>query len=147
VLDGVSAAKGVAVLAHPSRKKAWTLFEPRWVDHLLGIEAWNRKYDGWAPSDRAPALLNASGAIPFVGLDFHTHRQSFPLRMALEVPSTVVAEETVLASLRSRRCSPRAFGLPFNHNFIRKASAVLSVAEQSRRTVALIARRSGVFTE
>ena len=50
MLDAVHGAGGVAVLAHPSRRDAWKSFESSWADRLLGIEIWNRKYDGWAPS-------------------------------------------------------------------------------------------------
>ena len=53
VLDAVAHHGGVAVLAHPSRKAAWECFKPEWAQRLLGVEAWNRKYDGWAPSERA----------------------------------------------------------------------------------------------
>lgn len=144
VLEAVRAANGVAVLAHPSRRDAWKCFEPRWADRLLGVEVWNRKYDGWAPSKTAPALLQTARAIPFVGMDFHTQRQSFPLAMALDI-HTNVAEETVLHCLRSRRCSPRAFGVPLSRNLFRQALPVLSMAERSRRTVASIARYSRIF--
>ncbi|MGA7907269.1 MAG: hypothetical protein WCA16_07660, partial [Candidatus Sulfotelmatobacter sp.] len=75
MLRRVKAANGVAVLAHPSRKNAWQAVETEWEDHLLGIEQWNRKYDGWAPSEASVALLEKSGAVPFVGLDFHTEKQ------------------------------------------------------------------------
>src|ERR1700674_794083 len=110
MLGAVHAAGGLAVLAHPSRRDAWKSFEPSWADRLLGIEVWNRKYDGWAPSQTAPALLRTAGAIPFVGLDFHTQRQSFPLGMALGMDKNVT-EETVLNCLSSRRCYPRALGV------------------------------------
>jgi len=141
MLDGVKAANGVAVLAHPSKRNAWMCFEPHWAGQLLGIEVWNRKYDGWAPSQTSQELLQKSGTIPFVGLDFHTHRQSFPLAMALELP-TEVTEETVLECLRSRRCTARAFGVPLSQNLFRTALPVLGVAEQGRRTLAAIARYS-----
>jgi hypothetical protein len=36
MLESVRAANGVAVLAHPSRKKAWEKFEPYWAERLLG---------------------------------------------------------------------------------------------------------------
>ena len=145
MLEGVKAANGVAVLAHPSRRNAWTCFEPHWASQLLGIEVWNRKYDGWAPSQTSPELLQKSSAIPFVGLDFHTHRQSFPLAMALEL-QTEVTEETVLQCLRSRRCYARAFGVPLSQNLFRTALAVLGAAEQGRRTLASIARYSRGLT-
>lgn len=141
MLTAVKAVNGLAVLAHPSRRDAWKSFAPSWTGQLLGIEAWNRKYDGWAPSQTAPALLRMANAIPFVGLDFHTHRQSFSLGMALDVIGNV-SEETVLDALRSRRCGARAFKLPLDQYVVRKALPVLKVAERSRRMGASLVRRS-----
>jgi hypothetical protein len=143
MLESVRTANGVAVLAHPSRKKACEKFEPYWAERLLGIEVWNRKYDGWAPSQTSPALLDKSSAIPFVGLDFHTERQSFPLSMALDIQDHLT-EDSVVNCLRSRRCSPRAFGAPLDRNLFRAALPALKIAERSRRTAASIARLSGV---
>jgi hypothetical protein len=139
MLEGVKAANGVAVLAHPSRRSAWTCFEPHCARQLLGIEVWNRKYDGWAPSQASPALLQKSSAIPFVGLDFHNYRQSFPRATALELLAEVT-EETVLQCLRSRKCYARAFGVPLSHNLARTALPALGAAEQGRWTLASIAR-------
>jgi len=141
MLEAVHSAGGVAVLAHPSRRDAWKSFEASWADRLLGIEIWNRKYDGWAPSQTAPALLQTTRAIPFVGLDFHTERQAFPLGMRLEVPSAI-SEFSVLDSLRLRRCTPLAFGLPISQNIARATLPVLRLAEQSRRTAASFMRRA-----
>ena len=132
------------MLAHPSRRDAWKSFEPSWADELLGIEVWNRKYDGWAPSKTAPALLQTASAVPFVGLDFHTQRQSFPLAMALDMDEKIT-EEAVLSCLRSRRCHPRVFGLPLNEGLVRTALPVLSVAERGRQMMASTARRSRIF--
>jgi hypothetical protein len=139
MLEAVKAADGLAVLAHPSRRDAWKSFEPSWADQLLGIEVWNRKYDGWAPSQTAPALLRTASAIPFVGLDFHTQRQSFPLTMTLDIQG-YVSEETVLESLRSRRCYARAFGQPLSQPMVRNSLSVLNMAERSRRMGAYIVR-------
>ncbi len=145
VLEAVRRAKGVAVLAHPSRKSAWRSFEPQWADRLLGVEVWNRKCDGWAPSRTAPPLVEIAGAVPFVGLDFHNQRQSFPLAMALEIDAEIT-EQSVLQSLHARRCSARAFGLPLDQNLLRGALPALRMVEQSRRAVASIARYSKVLT-
>lgn len=141
MLKAVNAAKGLAVLAHPSRRDAWKLFEPSWADLLLGIEIWNRKYDGWAPSQTAPALLRTANAIPFAGLDFHTYRQSFPLAMVLEVQAEV-SEGTVLDTLKSRRCYARAFKLPLSQTMVHKALPLLNAAERSRRLGVSITRYS-----
>lgn len=145
MLEKVKAANGVAVFAHPSRRKAYECFEPRWADLLLGIEAWNRKYDGWAPGESSPALMERAGAVPFVGLDFHTDKQSFPLTMALDLQNGV-SEESVLECLRARRCSARAFGSPLDQATIRTAIPVLKMAERGRQTAASFARRSGVLS-
>jgi hypothetical protein len=145
LLDAVRRWNGVAVLAHPSRKNAWDCFQPRWMDRLLGIELWNRKYDGWAPSKTAPALLEVGNAIPFVGLDFHTRRQSFPLGMVLDIDGEVT-ERSVLDCLRSRRCYGSAFRLPVGSQWFRQALPALTVAERGRRTAASIVRHSRTLT-
>jgi len=93
MLERAEAADGLAVLAHPTRKDVWKNFDPRWTRRLLGIETWNRKYDGWAPSRTAPELLKETGVLPFVGLDFHTQRQSFPLAMALDLDGPATEEK------------------------------------------------------
>ncbi len=145
MLDAVRAANGLAVLAHPSRKEAWKSFEPHWSEQLLGIEVWNRKYDGWAPSKTAPALLESSGAIPFVGLDFHTQRQSFSLTMSLNINGEIT-EETVLECLRSRACHAMAFGVSLERDLLRRSFPALKMAERGRKALARAARRSGVIS-
>ena len=142
MLEGVRASNGLAVLAHPSRKDAWKSFEPYWAERLLGIEVWNRKYDGWAPSTTAGGLRNsANHTIPFVGLDFHTIRQAFPLGMALNLAGDVT-EDSVLNCLRSGGCYPRALGLSLNKSAIRGFYPALRVAEKCRRFAASTVRRS-----
>ncbi len=141
MLAAVKAANGLAVLAHPSRREAWKLFDPSWAGLLLGIEIWNRKYDGWAPSQTAPPLLDSTGAVPFVGLDFHTRRQSFPLAMALDITGAVT-EDSVVSSLRTRRCSARVLGSAFDRNLSKPKSALLGIAERGRRTASSIVRYS-----
>ncbi len=86
MLKAVTAAGGVAVMAHPSRMKAWKVFDPAWAGDLLGMEIWNRKTDGWAPSKTATQLLEGTNLLPFVGMDFHDRRQMFPLSMELGSP-------------------------------------------------------------
>jgi hypothetical protein len=139
MLKMVHDAGGFAVLAHPSRRDAWEIFEPSWANYLLGIEIWNRKYDGWASSKTAPALLRATGAVPFVGLDFHTQRQTFSLSMSLDIPGNVT-EETVLESLRTRRCSARAYGFELDQSMIATAMPLLRIAERGRKKAARIVK-------
>jgi hypothetical protein len=128
----VQQAGGIAVLAHPSRKAAYSLFEQPWAECLWGIEAWNRKYDGWAPSHSAFELLRTSKLVPFVGLDFHTSRQLFPLAMALDIDGEL-SEVSVICSLRERRCRARALGRDLNALSGGLPRAAMCIAEQGRR--------------
>lgn len=139
LLEAVRSANGVAVLAHPTRKNAWKSFEPYWAERLLGVEIWNRKYDGWAPSKTAPELLKGTLATPFVGLDFHTRRQSFPLAMALDI-QTEITEDTVLQCLRSRNCSARLCGVRIGESLLRRAAPAFGLAERGRRTASAIVK-------
>jgi hypothetical protein len=101
---------GITVFAHPSRKEAWKRFNRNWSTMLLGIEFWNRKTDGWAPSQHAWSLLQKSNSMPFAGLDFHDSRQFFPMATFLEMQDPI-NETTVLAALRARQCRSEVFGL------------------------------------
>lgn len=139
VLKAVARHGGVAVLAHPGRKAAYECVTPEWSQHLLGIEVWNRKYDGWAPGANAAPLLQPQ-QVPFVGLDFHTRRQMFPLGMALQVDGAI-DEFTVVSALKARRCAARAFGVALNERGFIRTLPVLEVAEASRRTLATVKRR------
>ena len=141
MLEAVNAAKGAAVLAHPSRKDVWKDFETQWADRLIGVEVWNRKYDGWAPSKNASKMVQPGNSVPFVGLDFHTDRQLFPLTMSLDLPD-IVNEEEVIKCLRSRSCAARAFGVPLDHSLLRKTIPTLGIAEHGRRKAASIIRSS-----
>lgn len=138
-LTAVVANGGVAVLAHPGRRGAWNLVEPQWADKLLGIEVWNRKYDGFAPSETAPALLQSGKTIPFVGLDFHTSRQLFPLAMVFDIDSEIT-EESVMQCLKLGCCHGKAFGLPLTSRVLRCSISGLRVVEKVRRRAALLYR-------
>jgi hypothetical protein len=143
VLEAVRSANGVAVFAHPARKRAWECFQNDWMEGLRGIEVWNRKYDGWAPGRQSSLLLERCGAIPFVGLDFHTDRQFFPLGMELSINGPVT-EAAAIESLQSGRCSPRAFGSELDRALFRGVVPALRMAERSRRAMASVARLSGL---
>ena len=139
VLAAVTAHQAVAVLAHPSRRQAWRAFNPAWGAKLLGIEIWNRKTDGWAPSRDAAPLLESTGALPFVGLDFHEQRQFFPLATILEVEPQL-SEAAVLASMSARRCSAEAFGRPLQRVCNGVAAKTLRTAEKFRRGISPLFR-------
>ena len=141
LLRRVEAAGGVAVLAHPSRKAAWKRFEAPWAKVLLGIEVWNRKTDGWAPSKNAASLFAGTDLLPFVGMDFHSSRQFFPLVTKLDIQPPLT-EASVVECFRSRRCRATALGRPIAEYLPpgwRRSG--LRAAELGRRTVARTLRK------
>jgi len=141
LLDKVNAAGGIAVLAHPTRKEAWKKFDPEWTPNLLGIEVWNRKTDGWAPSKTAPSLMQGTSLLPFVGTDFHTQRQFFPLATELEIQSPVT-ETSVLGCLKSRRCRATALNMSLEE-FLAQGwrRSGFQAAEHARGAAALVFRK------
>jgi hypothetical protein len=139
ILARVREAGGVAVLAHPSRRKAWQRFDAGWSEYLTGIEVWNRKTDGWRPSPDAPALLRASGCAPFVGIDFHDRGQLFPLAMVLDC--SLSSENAVVDCLRSGRCEPRAFDISLRPRVREAMQLSLLPVEVARRGCRWIYRR------
>jgi hypothetical protein len=139
VLKAVKDAGGLAVMAHPARRQAWKSFEPCWGDYLLGMELWNRKADGWAPSNDAQRLMEGTRILPFACLDFHAINQMFPLSMEIEVSSRI-CEESVLDALRQRACRAMFFSEPLEdvvHSWSRLA---LEPAEMVRRRGASVYR-------
>lgn len=144
MLQKVKEVGGVSVLAHPCRRNAWKRFEPSWGEALVGIEVWNRKYDGIAPSRIARDLQLSVGAIPFVGLDFHTRRQSYPLAMAMDIKSPVT-EQAVLECIRARRVTPQAFGFKIDGQLFRQTTPILGVAEAARKGCASALRKIKVL--
>jgi hypothetical protein len=140
ILTAAQNSGGVVVFAHPSRREAWKLFDPDWKDKVSGIELWNRKTDGWAPSRDARSLLQLTQAVPFVGMDFHQRNQFFPLTTVLEVEPPVT-EVSVLESLRRHRCSSEAFGFPINGFASGLGSRMFRLAELFRRRAAPLYHR------
>jgi hypothetical protein len=141
LLNKVGVAGGAAVFAHPSRKEAWKKFDSKWATNLLGIEIWNRKTDGFAPSKNAIPLMHGTSLLPLVGLDFHSRRQFFPLAIELNIESPIT-EELVLDELKARRCRSTVFGKSlddFPPSGWRRAG--LEAAEYGRRTAARTLRK------
>jgi hypothetical protein len=139
VLAAAQEWEGITVFAHPSRKEAWKRFNPNWGDKILGIEFWNRKTDGWAPSRHAWPLLQMTNSVPFAGLDFHESRQFFPMTTILEMQSPI-SEATVLAALGARRCRSTAFGFEASALATGPYTEALHGAESLRRAAASLYR-------
>jgi hypothetical protein len=125
-------AGAVAVLAHPGRKDAWKRLDPSSLQSLGGIEVWNRKYDGWAPGQLGMGLAAEHSLAPFFGLDFHTHRQFFPLAMGVEVDEGASGAELV-AALGAGRHRPLAFGRDGSRFLAGAGHGAVRAAEGARR--------------
>ncbi|MGH7996963.1 MAG: PHP domain-containing protein [Opitutaceae bacterium] len=140
LLAETTARSGVAVMAHPTRQAAWQAFDTGWSRHLAGIELWNRKTDGWAPSRDAARLLAATGLPAFVGLDFHRGAAGFPLTTLVEV-ETPVDESTILTSLACHRFACHAFGASSARWNTGVGRVFLEALERRRRTLAKLRRK------
>lgn len=140
LLADAHACEAMALIAHPSRRDAWRTLRPEWLALASGVEVWNRKYDGWAPSSVGLALAQQRGLIPTVGLDFHTSRQFFPLAMAGEIRSPQ-DDAVIVDALRTGQLSPTAFNQP-QERFARGAAlGGARAAEALRRSLAHKMRR------
>ena len=139
ILTAAKNSGGAVVFAHPSRREAWKLFNPDWANKLIGIEVWNRKTDGWAPSRDAWQLVQGTQMLPFVGMDFHERRQLFPLATIMEMES-LVTEASILAALSVRRCRSEAFGFPLKRFLHGISARPVKMAEFFRRKAAPVAR-------
>lgn len=133
LLIDVRAARGVAVLAHPARRDAGARLSDEAVGLLDGVEVWNRKYDGIAPSRAAATLRARAGHLrPFVGLDLHTRRQLFPLTTLL--PGTARLDRpAIFSALRDYRYAPETLRTPAVVVSGRAGIVALRPAERARR--------------
>jgi hypothetical protein len=141
LLTRVRDAGAVAILAHPARRQAGSVFDEAWLPGLYGAELWNRKYDGYAPSQIGSRLLLRHPAlVPFVSLDLHTGRQLHPLAMMLDIDDAV-NPSAIVDALQRRRARATAFGLSPPRSSESPTWAMLTRLERSRRQVAATARR------
>jgi hypothetical protein len=109
ILEAAKAGAGISVFAHPARLGAASRFTDEWASLLTGVEVWNRKYDGFAPSRVALQILGEHPRLRwFGGNDFHTAQQFFPLELRFEASSTLLA---IHEALSIGNYGARAFGL------------------------------------
>ena len=111
LLEAVHEHDGIAVLAHPTRRSAWTIVDPDWLRLCTGIEIWTRKWDGWAPNERACQWAGDAGLVGVAALDLHTPNQIFPLAMELEITAPLSGEACVDA-FKHGRCRATFGRLP-----------------------------------
>lgn len=135
ILKKANELKGVCVLAHPTRRQAWQHLDVAWLPLLCGLELWNRKTDGIAPSREAISLLEANTNMnPFVGLDFHRYNQLFPLSMRLKVNGSL-SLDSVYNALRAGNYQASALGLPVTYFKKKPLLSCVMTAELLRKTV------------
>jgi hypothetical protein len=113
-LRAVREAGGVAIFAHPARRQAWRVFDPAWVPMLSGIETWNRKTDGFRPSDMALRLSREFDLPATAGVDFHRAKQIFPLWQQITIPEDGDLEPAIIEAIRSRRMRPMLGDTPID---------------------------------
>jgi hypothetical protein len=133
LLCHVAKHHGISVLAHPSRKSAWEKYDPTWTPFLNGIELWNRKTDGIRPSPQGVRMLSHHKLNSFLGLDFHSLKQTFPLSLELSLSSSNLEKNIILDAIRNGQYTPKALGLPFHTLNRFPINKVLSVSETFRR--------------
>ncbi len=142
MLRAARAASATAVLAHPARRRVHERVEPEWLELLDGIEIWNRKYDGIAPSADAFDLLAREARLrPFVGFDFHRARQLYPISMTFD-GRTGRDPDAVFEALSNAAYRARPIGLSVSalrNPAVRKG---LLAAEGFRSRAARARRRS-----
>jgi len=136
LLRRVGELGGVSVLAHPARRNAFEHIDDESLSYLTGIELWNRKYDGYAPSKVAIELLRRRPSLlPVVGLDFHTARQFHPLAMMI-ASSNERSAAAICTALRGGGARAMAFGLPAATLASGLALPAMCGLERARRGVA-----------
>lgn len=115
LLRRVDSLGGAAVLAHPVRRDAWKTFEPQLLRLACGIEVWTRKWDGWAPNQRACRMADEYGLVGVGALDLHRASQRFPLAMELDVEvagKEALTVEACVRALRGQHCRATIIGRP-----------------------------------
>lgn len=108
ILDWAAKYGGVAVFAHPVRRDAWKLYDPGWTPLFSGVELWNRKSDGIAPSRSARRMIEETGLPPTLGVDFHILRHYWPLSHRIDVGEDW--ERDIVEAIRKGGLDLRVFG-------------------------------------
>lgn len=145
ILEDTRAQGGVAILAHPVRRRAWEKIDPAWFDLLSGIELWNRKSDGISWGREALELLRQSGLPAYVGHDFHRHRQIWPLYQKYQISALLKtserAETMLVKSIVRGESTPYAFGQPLYVGQDCPGFAIHMYLERMRRRISRIVRK------
>lgn len=132
LLCEINKYKGIAVMAHPSRRNAWEKYNEIWTPFLKGIEVWNRKYDGVAPSKEAISIIKKYFHVPFIGLDFHRANQFFPLSISFE-HNGELRKDDILTGLREEQIQANFAGISIDYFINGFFYSILKKLENGRR--------------
>ena len=105
-----------------------------------GIEVWTRKWDGWAPNERACEWAADAGMVGVAALDLHGPHQIFPLAMELEIAGPLGVESCVDA-FRQRRCRALIHGLSAAPLTSGALAVTARAVEHLRRPIWRVGRR------
>lgn len=102
VIHHINQQRGVAVLAHPTKKNyAW---DKAWVEKLDGAEIWNLAYDGkFLPQVESIRMFKKlaqhnPGLKPFAGMDLHQKKSYY--HIAIRLNRENVNQSQILQDLR-----------------------------------------------
>lgn len=114
VLNSLDHDNGLAIFAHPERRDVWREFERHWAAKLYGMEIWNRKTDGLAPSRIALQMVRDFDIKPVVAVDFHRKNQIYPLYNLLETEEDIftLSNRKLIELIGGKTLKPRFLGLP-----------------------------------
>lgn len=127
----------VAVFAHPWRRNAISRYKSDWAPLLSAVEVWNRKYDGIAPNRDARSFATREGLRPFASLDFHSHRQFFPLAMSVALDEYRTST-SLIEAIRDGSCEADFLGrsaMCFTRGFEGATLRYLEAARQVARRI------------
>ena len=125
-------AGGFAVFAHPWRRDAFLRCRQEWSPLLGAVEIWNRQYDGIAPNPGGLRFAQQMELRPFLGLDFHTRRQFFPLALLLQIEPPITTG-AIVDALHAGRFRTSAVGISALHFASGLPAAPARAAERARR--------------
>ena len=120
-----------SVLAHPVRRNAWSQVSKDLLGAVDGIEIWNRKTDGFAPSSLAGEIAD-TGKRLLASLDFHHDRQRFPMHVEINQPLAAHCD-SMIAAMKSGDYQSFVFNRPCESSAIGLQGMCFRGLERSRK--------------
>ena len=96
---------GASIIAHPRRRHSFDKITEL-VQHVDGIEIWNRKVDGLLPVRSYFKFARDCSLATTVGMDLHTQRQIFPMWNIVAADNGPLDGKGIATALRDRTIMP-----------------------------------------